>query len=219
VELELGSRVDCTDGTFGTLGDVVIDPTTTRVTHLVVEPRRAEWLARLVPINFVDPEADALALRLTAEEVRRLPPARDVAFLRLGGFPVDDPRWDVRVQEVLALPYYPTYEPEPEALGVAVMYERIPKDEVEIQRASPVVSVDGHHLGHVDGFVVDRDGFITHLVLERGHLWGRREVALPIGAVSRGDLDEVRLTLTKDEVGTLPEVPVRRWPPSSRHER
>jgi hypothetical protein len=37
MRLELGSRVDCTDESFGTLADVVIDPTSRRVTHLVVE--------------------------------------------------------------------------------------------------------------------------------------------------------------------------------------
>ena len=218
MQLELGTHVDCADGAFGKLADIVVDPTTARVTHLVVEPERGEWLARLVPIAFASPAADSVALALTREEVRRLPPAHNIALLR-GGFPIEDPGWDVRVHEVLALPYYPTYEPEPEALDVALMYDRIPKDEVEIQRATTVISVDGHRLGHVDGFVVDHDGFITHLVLEHGHLWGRREVALPIGAVSRGDLDEVRLTLTKDEVGALPEVPVQRWPAPRRSDR
>jgi sporulation protein YlmC with PRC-barrel domain len=37
MRLELGSRVDCTDESYGKLADVVIDPTSRRVTHLVVE--------------------------------------------------------------------------------------------------------------------------------------------------------------------------------------
>ena len=40
MRLELGSRVDCTDESFGKLADVVIDPTSRRVTHLVVEHDR-----------------------------------------------------------------------------------------------------------------------------------------------------------------------------------
>jgi hypothetical protein len=44
----------------------------------------------------------------------------------------------------------------------------VPED-VEIRRANAVASADGHHLGQVDGFVVDHDEQITHLVLERGH--------------------------------------------------
>jgi hypothetical protein len=33
--------------------------------------------------------------------------------------------------------------------------------------------------GHLDGFVVEGDGHITHLVLGRGHLWGRRRLTVP----------------------------------------
>ena len=66
---------------------------------------------------------------------------------------------------------------------VTVRYDRIPKGEVELRRASAVHSSDGHHLGHVDGFVVDDQEHITHIVLERGHLWGKREIAIPV----RGD--------------------------------
>lgn len=218
MRLELGSRVDCADGTYGELGDVVVDPLTRRVTHLVVEPRHEPSLARVVPVELAQPGSDAsggVALRLTREEMRRLPPAHEVAYLRLGEFPVDDPDWDVSVHQVLALPYYP-YDLEATPLDFAVAYDRIPKGEVEIRRASAVASADGHHLGHVDGFVVDRDDRITHLVLERGHLLGRREVTIPIGAVAAVETDAVVLSLTKDDVGALPAVPLRRWPPPDR---
>jgi hypothetical protein len=92
-----------------------------------------------------------------------------------------------------------------------VTYDRIPKGEVEIRRASAVTSADGHQLGKVDGFLVDDDDAITHFVLERGHLWGRREVTIPIKEVAQVFTDAVTLTLTKDEVGDLPSVPVHRW--------
>ena len=57
----------------------------------------------------------------------------------------------------------------------------------------------------------DDDDAITHFVLERGHLWGRREVTIPINAVAQVFTDAVTLTLTKDEVGELPSVRVHRW--------
>jgi hypothetical protein len=215
MRLELGSRVTCADAAFGQLADVVIDPTSRRVTHLVIEPDRAEWLARLVPIELADPrksEAEAVTLRATLEEVRQLTPARNVAYPRLDEFPVEDPDWDVGIQDVLALPYY-TYDLEPAPVALALGYDRIPKNEIEIRRASNVESADGHHLGYVDGFLVDRDDYITHLVLERGPLWGRREVTIPIGAVAGVETDSVRLGLTKDQVSSLPELPVRRWQP------
>ena len=71
---------------------------------------------------------------------------------------------------------------------------------------------DGHRLGKVDGFLVDDGDAITHFVLERGHLWGRREVTIPINAVAHVFTDAVTLTLTKDEVGRAASpAPVHRW--------
>lgn len=216
MRLELGSHVHCTDGPLGELRDVVIDPTQRRLTHLVVEPDREDWVARLVPIELAKPAEDttrAIALPLTVEEVRQLPVVHDVAFLSLGDVPVEDPDWDVGIQDVLALPYYSAHELEAVPLEFVSMYDRVPKDEVEIRRTSSVRSSDGHELGEVDGFVVDADERITHIVLEHGHPWGRREVTIPIGAVSKVEMDAVTLGLTRDEVGGLPEVAVQRLPP------
>lgn len=214
MRLELGTRVDCTDGTFGELADLVIDPSTKRVTHLVAKSHDEPWIERLVPVELADPgdnASEVVMLRATTQDVRALPPVQEVGYLQLGDFPLDDPNWDVGIEEVYALPYYPAYDLEPAPLDFPVLYDRIPKGEVEIRRTSDVYSADGHHLGHVDGFLVDRDDQITHLVLERGHLWGRREVTIPIGAVAKVETDDVTLSLIKDQVGRLPEVPVQRW--------
>ena len=115
------------------------------------------------------------------------------------------------IQDVLAMPYYEGgISSGYESPDVGIVYDRVPKGEVEIRRSSGVTSGDGHHLGHVEGFLVD-DEHITHLVLERGHFWGRRDVTIPIGAVSRVETDAVTVNLSKDEVGALPAVAVHRW--------
>jgi sporulation protein YlmC with PRC-barrel domain len=219
VRLDLGCPVHCADGAFGELADVVIDPTTRRVTHLVVQPQGAGERTRLVPVERarVGDEADGtIVLDASAEEIGRLEPVRQAAYLRMGEFPVEDPDWQVGVGELLALPYYQGLD----AVGAAPIayedhvmwkYDRIPKGDVEIRRASPVTSSDRHHVGHVDGFVVDAEDHIGHLVLEHGHLWGQREVVIPIGAVASVETDAVVLTLTKDEVGALESRRVHRW--------
>jgi sporulation protein YlmC with PRC-barrel domain len=217
MRLDLGSVVHCTDGVFGELADVVIDPTTRCVTHLVVQPSRAGEPTRLVPIARARGGDEAtIVLDGSAEEIGRLESVQETAYLRLGEFPVDDPDWQVGVEEMLALPYYQGLDAlgaEPAAYDDHVMwkYDRIPKGDVEIRRASPVTSSDGHHVGHVDGFVVDDEAHIAHFVLEHGHLWGKREVVIPIGAVARVETDEVVLTLSKDEVGALESSRVHRW--------
>ena len=217
MRLELGKQVRSADReVVGELADVIVDPIEKRVTHLVVKPHhRADEGQHLVPIEQAAPGDDGgeISLRCSAEEVRQLPNAQDFAYLRVGEAPVSDPEWDVGIKEVLALPYYDGglggglaggYEEQ-----VGVVYDRIPKGEVEIRRASSVTSADGHHLGEVDGFLVDGD-HITHFVLERGHLWGRREVTIPINLVTSIDPDAVTIGLSKDEVGDLPEHKVRR---------
>jgi sporulation protein YlmC with PRC-barrel domain len=217
MRLDLGCPVRCSDGDFGELADVVIDPTTRRVTHLVVQPDDRREAAILVPVERARAgEARDIRLDCTVVEAGRLEAVSEAAYLRLGKFPVEDPAWDVGVEEVLAMPYYQelgavggvTVDPDER---VMVRYDRVPKGEVELRRASAVRSSDGHHVGHVDGFVVDDAEHITHIVLERGHLWGKREIAVPIGAIAAIETDAAVLSLTKDQVGALEAIRVHRW--------
>ena len=216
MRLEIGNRVRCTDGVYGELADIVIDPLEKRVTHLVVQPERGEGEARLVPIKLATSSGEEyeIDLRCTLDEAHGFESVRETAYLRIGESPAKDPDWDVGVEDVLALPYYAAFDegayPGAYDSHVTMGYDRVPKGEVEVRRASAVISADGHSLGDVDGFVVDADEHITHFVLERGHLWGRKEVTIPIGAVARVESDAVYVALSKDEVGSLPAVRVGR---------
>ena len=216
MRLELGRPIRCSDGEFGELADIVVDPTTKRVTHLVARPHKHDGVSRLVPIELVDdPDGteNGLTLGCSIDDVTKLPALQETAYLRLGEVPVSDPKWDVGVQDVLAMPYYGgefgAFAGDLDTYGVT--YDRVPKGEVEIRRSSSVASSDGEFIGEVDGFVVDEDEHITHFVLERGHLWGQREVTIPIGAVAKVETDLVTLQLSKKEVGDLPSVRVHRW--------
>ena len=214
MRLELGTPVRCSDGMFGELVDLVIDPTKRRVTHLVVQPQALAG-SRLVPVELAESAGDQsqITLHCTLHEVSELEPVEEVAYLRLGGFPVDDPNWDVGVSTVLAEPYYGAEEFAGAGYPADVerFYDRIPKGEVEIRRASLVTSSDGHSLGRVEAFILDHEEEVTHFVLEHGHLWGRRDVTIPINAVEKIETDQVTVGLTKHEVGELPAVRVHRW--------
>jgi sporulation protein YlmC with PRC-barrel domain len=218
MRLELGKPIRCTDEVFGELADVVIDPITKRVTHLVAQPSEGHGSARLVPIELVGArgDQDEIVLRCTTDDVLGLDQVQEIAYLRLGESPTSDPDWDVGVENVLALPYYPGsdltgFAPGAGGMGeAAVTYDRVPKGEVEIRRSSTVSATDDDFLGRVDGFVVDGD-HITHLVLEHGHLWGKREITIPIGAVAKVETDAISLSLSKAEVEALPSVRVHRW--------
>ena len=214
MRLRLGTKVRCTDGPCGELSDLVIDPAVRRVTHLVVEPRHHHALARLVPVKLadVDPSEEAasppvLSLRCTIEELHRLAPVEESAYLGLSELPPSDAQGDVGAQDVLALPGdgYTDFilDPRWDDPHVLITYDIVPKGEIEIRRKSAVTSADGHYLGHVDALVVDADNRVTELVVDRGHVWARQRVTIPIGAVARVETDSVTLKLTKADVRAL----------------
>ena len=133
--------------------------------------------------------------------------------MRMGEIPASDPDWDVGITDVLAMPYYSSMDLSMEPgfdSPVGMTYDRIPKGKVEIRRSSAVLSADGHSVGHVEAFLVEGDD-ITHIVLEHGHFWGRRDVTIPIGAVAQVETDAVTLSLSREQVGALPSTPVHRW--------
>ncbi len=85
--------------------------------------------------------------------------------------------------------------------------EEIDPAEAELIPGKPIHAVDGE-IGKVLGFIVDPDDQrVTHVLLEEGHLWGRkwgrREVAIPISAVITID-EGIRLNMTKKQVEDLP---------------
>jgi len=56
--------------------------------------------------------------------------------------------------------------------------------------------------------VVPPDSAVTHILLDEGHLWGRKRVAIPIREVTGIDDDGVAVRLTKDQIKELPPVDV-----------
>jgi sporulation protein YlmC with PRC-barrel domain len=70
-------------------------------------------------------------------------------------------------------------------------------------RDKRVFATDGE-IGRVEGLVVDPGNHhVSHVLLQQGHVFGRREVAIPIGAVT-GVVDAVLLNITKQQVENLP---------------
>jgi sporulation protein YlmC with PRC-barrel domain len=53
------------------------------------------------------------------------------------------------------------------------------------------------------GRLVPLDHRVTHVLLQEGHLWGRREVAIPASAVTKVE-NGIWLNLTKEQVEDLP---------------
>jgi sporulation protein YlmC with PRC-barrel domain len=200
-QFTIGADARCTDGPCGQVIRVVVDPVAEVVTHLVVEPTHREGLGRLVPLDLVDVDAASgdVTLRCSTEEFAKLEAAEETYFLPGGGIYAG-----YSAGQVFALPYY--------GLGVGnitppIVTDTLPAGEVGVRRGQQVHATDGG-IGRVQGLVIDRASHhVTHVLLQEGHLWGRKEVAIPIGAVT-GIEDGIQLTLTKQEVQDLPAVDV-----------
>ena len=89
-------------------------------------------------------------------------------------------------------------------------HERIPPGELAVHRGAQVEAKDGP-VGQVDEFLVDpATGHITHLVMREGHLWGTKDVAIPVSQIGRLEEDTVHVKLDKAGIEALPVIPIRR---------
>jgi hypothetical protein len=71
----------------------------------------------------------------------------------------------------------------PAGAYVTVEKEHIPAGELSIRRGARVNAVDGP-IGLVDEFLINPDNDqITHLVMREGHLWGQKDVTIPVGQI------------------------------------
>jgi len=210
----IGARASCTDGECGEVRRVVVDPVARTLTHLVVEPKGRLGLARLVPLDLVDladladEPAGEVRIRCTLAEFARLDPAEETQFV-----PGTRGYEAYGTDQVLSWPYYGLGgPPEPMDLGAegisqTVTYDTVPLGEVEVRRGDPVQAADGE-IGRVQGLVIDpRSHHVTHVLLQEGHLWGKKEVAIPIGSVTRVD-DGILVSLTRQQVQDLPPVDI-----------
>ena len=196
----IGAEVSCTDGPCGTLTRVVLDPVAEVVTHLIVQPRREQGPAKLVPVELVDSAADAIRLKCSSAEFDSLDPAREGQFIASDN---DVPNY--RTTDTVAWPHF-SYRG---AQGHLEADDAIPPGEVEVQRGEHVNATDGH-IGQVEGLVIDPASHqVTHVLLQEGHLWGRKQVTIPISTVTRV-ADRIEVNLTKQQVQDLPEVDIDR---------
>jgi hypothetical protein len=211
LEYLMGSRVRCAGDECGEVEFVVVDPIAETLTHLVVRPDDAEAQPRLVPVHIALPGPDGVDLNCTRERFDEFEPARQTFFL-----PGTEPLGQAGGERYLKWPYYglaaspalvgfaPGVEPRPATATV----ECIPVGEVGVRRGERVHAVDGE-IGRVRGLVVvPPAGEVSHVLLDEGHLWGHKRVAIPIGEVTGIGVDGVTVRLAKDEIKELPPVDV-----------
>ena len=196
-QITLGVDTRCSDGPCGTVIRVVVDPVARTVTHVVVEPKHREGFGRLVPLDLVEARADEVTLGCTTEQFEKLEMAEETTFLP------NDPSY-LASGEVYAVPLLGVGTPN---VPPPITTDVLPLGEVGVRRNEQVHATDGE-IGRVRGVLIAHDSRrVTHVLLQEGHLWGRKQVAIPIGAVT-GIEHGIRLDMTKQEVQDLPAVDV-----------
>jgi sporulation protein YlmC with PRC-barrel domain len=210
-QFTIGTEASGSDGAVGALIRLIVDPTVEEVTHLVIEPEHRPDLGRLVPLDLVDfnDPSGGISLRCTKEQFENLDPAEDTQII-----PATDAYGGYGAGQVSYMPYYGLEGGGMAVPGVGgagaiapqvVATDSIPLGEVEIRRGDPVQATDGD-IGRVQGLVIHpRSRHVTHFLLQEGHLWGKKEVAIPISAVA-STRDGIQLTISKREVQDLPPV-------------
>ncbi len=204
MEFDIGTAVECSDGHAGRVIALIADPISRMLTDIAVEPEHHPERARLVSVGLLVVAADGerVDLRCAREDLASLPRFHDVEFAPyIPDF--GDPG------ATLAWPYLGLPDRE-----IPLIVDRVPVGEIEIRRHDSVHATDGS-LGRVEGLVVDSDRNITHILLQEGHLWGKKEVAIPIGALDRLDTDGIHLRMTKRELTSTPEIELYQRPPEA----
>jgi sporulation protein YlmC with PRC-barrel domain len=209
-EFKIGSRASCSDGFCGEVSRMIIDPAARAVTHLVIEPKHRREPGRLVPLGLVDTAAGEITLRCTLAEFGRLDRAEETDLAEGAGY------GGGYGQAEAVHGYGGTggmgVGGSSSGMGIGmglghrtrtVVEDVVPLGETDLRPGEHVHALDGA-IGQVQGFIVDPgDHHVTHVLLQEGHLWGRKEVAIPISAVTQVD-DGIRLSITKKQVEDLP---------------
>ncbi|MGH3055699.1 MAG: hypothetical protein ACRDL7_12050, partial [Gaiellaceae bacterium] len=170
-----------------------------RVTNHVVVDRAGK--ARVVPPELLVQErtaGGAVVLSCSSADFAALDSIRSFSYVGLGEGPHADRGSDVGVEDVTILPSFGDL-----ALGdyagdfggaYAVTYDAIPSGSAELRSESMVLAENQELIGSVDGLLVEGQR-LTHVVVQRTHLWNTGAAAIPIDSVVAIGTDSVTVSL------------------------
>lgn len=224
MRLFMGMKADATDGPCGLVEDVIVDPARRRVTHLVIAPQGVYHGARLVPVEAIEALERHVVLAWTTAQVQDADPVQETDVDEVGSWPHTRNGWDVGIVQVMVWPRLfsvggPAYDEaqadnpdndSDEGTTTTTEYDRIPSGTIELRRESAVRDRNDEVVGHVEGLVLEAGHGITHLLVDRGHMWRHREITVPVAEVASFETDLVRLRISHHEMATLPSIPFHR---------
>ena len=210
MDIALNTQVECTDGVCGRSVYVLINPVIDQVTHLVVKEDSSPNTEYMVPVDLVtETTADMIRLRCSIAELEKLDPFINTTVIQER---VTNRDFGYSGGMYGMGTYYLPFVTSERTVYETVENHQIPPGELAVRRGTRVEATDGE-VGKVDEFVVNpENGHITHLVLREGHLWGKKDVIIPLSALDQIREDTVFLKIDKHQIESLPIFPLkRRW--------
>jgi uncharacterized protein YwbE len=216
MDIPVHAAVRCSDGSVGRSTYVVVNPVAEHVTHIVVKEMQPPHVERLVPAMFVKATTPKqIELSCTRDQLGRLRPFVQTEFVRVRAPLLELADLTYRGDEdVMSLPY--TRMELSQAVGettrgvIAQRFKAVPLGELAVHRGARVQATDGR-VGRVDEFIVDPESMhITHLTMRKGHLWGEKEISIPVSEIERIAENVVHLKLDRRRIEALPAIKVRR---------
>ena len=185
-DINFGASVQCSDCPCGKATNVVLNPVTRKASHIVVEDKKLpQNSTRLVPIGKVtDATQTQINLNYTKNDVVQMPAFMFTDYIH-------------ETAPGKGLTYY------------SVQVKNIPADELALSSGMEIDASDGK-VGKLDEVVLNsKSGEVTHLLMQQGYLWGKKEVAVPVSTASSTAGGVIHLKLNKKAVGELPYVLIK----------
>jgi len=212
MEIPLNAQVECTDGVCGHSVYILINPVTDKVSSLVVREDAAPNTEYIVCTDMVtETITDTIHLRCSKAELEKMDPFINTSFIEETS-PERVIAYRGNGMSGMTSSFFMPYVTPETTVRTAIEVRQIPLGELAVQRGTRVEATDGY-VGHVDEFVVNPENcHITHLVMREGHLWGQKDVIIPVTAMGETRGDTLFLKLNKLQIEALPTFPLhRRW--------
>jgi hypothetical protein len=188
-QFRIGTEVRCSDGEVcGEIRYLAVNPAVPALTELAVEEKGRQGLGRLVPVGRVQPDPGHGLIEFLGSmaDFRQLEPADATEFAPAptAGYDLYGPEPIVEEPEYAHKPGEQVAGSDVPGTSYTETFDLVPPDAVQIRRHDQV-HVGDHEFGQVQGVLVDPVHHrITRVLVQVGHLLGRKEVAIPIDDVA-----------------------------------
>lgn len=214
MKLTYGSKVYSSDEKeLGFIQELVIDPRSRAVTHIVVQQGLFFSSDRLIGVDVIaDAREGEVILKETAAKLDEelsadyradeyVPLADDAIRQHLGG---TGRAWVRPPHAAISDVPYPSIVPP----GIAALPTDpqviVSLDEIALEQGALVRTKDGKRIGSVDQCITDEDDNLTHILIRKGTFFPVPKL-VPIDWVARIEENEIVLAVNAESLKNLPE--------------